>query len=179
MSAALTFIQQLLTGRGYWLCVLFTGLAMEGVALYYQYALGDEPCQICIHIRIWVAAFTLLALVMCLIPRKPYVNTAAHLLTVVTTIGLWERCKYLLDIELGRGHGSCEFYLGFPDWFALDQWLPWLFEVRNLCSLTPLLPGGISMAEALIVTASLLVVVSITAMALNLKSALSATESAA
>jgi disulfide bond formation protein DsbB len=37
-----------------------------------------------------------------------------------------------------------------PDWFAVDRWLPWLFEVRNLCSYTPEIALGISMAEALL-----------------------------
>ncbi|MEP4485808.1 MAG: disulfide bond formation protein B [Halioglobus sp.] len=165
----IAFIRQLLTSKGYWVCVLLTGIALEAVALFYQYALGDEPCQICIHIRIWVAAFTLLALIMCLLPRNNILNLIAHLLTVVTTVGLWERCKYLLDVELGRGDASCNFYLGFPEWFALDSWLPWLFEVRNLCSLTPMLPGGISMAEGLIVIASILLPISLLALGLNIK----------
>jgi len=170
----MAFIHQLLTGKVYWVCVLLTGLALEGVALFYQYALGEEPCQICVHIRIWVAAFTLLALIMCVLPRNRIMNLIAHMLTVVTTVGLWERCKYLMDVELGRGDASCNFYLGFPEWFALDSWVPWLFEVRNLCSLTPLLPGGISMAEALIVIASILVVISLLALGLNLRSTMSA-----
>ena len=36
-----------------------------------------------------------------------------------------------------------------PDWFAVDRWMPWLFEVRNLCSFTPEMLFGLSMAETL------------------------------
>ena len=37
-----------------------------------------------------------------------------------------------------------------PDWFAVDRWFPALFEVRNICSYTPDIAFGISMAEALL-----------------------------
>ena len=36
-----------------------------------------------------------------------------------------------------------------PSWFAVDQWFPALFEVKNICSYTPEIAFGISMAEAL------------------------------
>jgi disulfide bond formation protein DsbB len=36
-----------------------------------------------------------------------------------------------------------------PDWFAVDRWMPWLFEVRNLCSFTPEMLFGLSMSETL------------------------------
>jgi len=40
-----------------------------------------------------------------------------------------------------------------PDWFAVDQWFPSLFEVRNLCSYTPDMLFGTSMAEGLLLIA--------------------------
>ena len=46
-----------------------------------------------------------------------------------------------------------------PDWFAIDQWFPSLFEVRNLCSFTPEIPFGLSMAEGLLLIAGLLGIV--------------------
>jgi disulfide bond formation protein DsbB len=64
-----------------------------------------------------------------------------------------ERSWYLYQLENGIGEGSCQFFLGFPEWFALDQWFPFLFEVRNLCGYTPELLFGISMAEGLIAAA--------------------------
>jgi disulfide bond formation protein DsbB len=47
-----------------------------------------------------------------------------------------------------------------PDWFAVDQWFPSLFEVRNLCSYTPDMLFGISMAEGLLGIAVALLVIS-------------------
>jgi protein dithiol:quinone oxidoreductase len=160
-------IREILLGKWYWLLLALTGIVMEGVALYYQYGLGDEPCQICIHIRIWVAAFTLLAVLMCVLPRSRLLNIGGHLLGLGIMAGLWERCRYLLDVENGLGDASCEFFLGFPDWFALDRWLPALFEVRNLCGPTPLMPGGISMAQYLMASAWILLLLSAVALGVN------------
>ena len=54
-----------------------------------------------------------------------------------------------------------------PDWFAIDQWFPSLFEVRNLCSFTPEMLFGLSMAEALMAVAVALSVVIVVALAAN------------
>jgi disulfide bond formation protein DsbB len=143
----------LLTTRRYWLALLVLGLSLEAVALFYQHFLGDEPCQACIHTRIWVAAFTLVALVMSLVPRKAAFSSVAHTLVLICALGLLERSWFLYQLENGVATGSCEFFLGFPEWFALDRWFPFLFEVRNLCSFTPELILGISMAQGLIAVA--------------------------
>jgi disulfide bond formation protein DsbB len=117
--------------------------------LYYQYALGDEPCQVCIHARLWVVAFTLIALIMLITPQITLVRVLGNLGVLIAGAGLFERARYLYRLENGIGDGSCQFQLGMPNWFAVDRWMPWLFEVRNLCSFTPEMPLGVSMAETL------------------------------
>lgn len=159
----------LLCTRWYWLALALVGVGMLGVALYYQYGLGEEPCQICIHARIWVAAWTVLALVMCCLPGRRTLNAAANLLVIACAVGLGERSWYLYKIENGIGNGSCEFFLGFPDWFALDRWLPALFEVRNLCSYSPEMLFGISMAESLLLAAAGIALVGAAALYANLR----------
>ena len=72
-----------------------------------------------------------------------------------TGLGLAERSWFLYQIENGRGDGSCGFMLGAPDWFPIDRWLPGIFEVRNLCSFTPDVLFGISMAEALLIVSAI------------------------
>lgn len=158
----------LLTTRAYWVLLVILGVIMEATALYYQYALGDEPCQVCIQIRIWVAAFILLALLMCLLPTQKLLSVGGHLLALACMVGFFERSKFLYDVETGRGNGSCEFFLGFPDWFALDRWLPFLFEVRNLCGFTPNMPWGLTMAESLLALSVALCVTATAALVTNL-----------
>ena len=135
--------------RWYWLGLALFGIALLGAALYYQYALGDEPCQVCIHARLWVVASTLIALIMLITPQIPLLRALGNLGVLIAGGGLYERARYLYRLENGIGDGSCQFQLGMPDWFAVDRWIPWLFEVRNLCSYTPEMLFGLSMAETL------------------------------
>ena len=145
----MTTLSHFLKSRWYWLTLVLFGIALLSVALYYQYALGDEPCQVCIHARLWVVAFTLIALIMLITPQITLVRAVGNLGVLTAAAGLFARARYLYRLENGIGDGSCQFQLGMPDWFAVDRWMPWLFEVRNLCSFTPEMLLGLSMAETL------------------------------
>ena len=138
-------------GAWYWLAILATGLSLEAVALYYQYALDYYPCVLCIHVRIWVLGFVLAALLALFVRSFRYLRTLMHGLTVVLSLGLLERAWMLLGIERGTVEGSCSFDSGLPAWFALDQWFPALFKVWEACGYTPEILFGITMAEGLVV----------------------------
>ena len=164
----MNFLSHILQTRWYWIALAIAGSALLTVALYYQYVLGDEPCQVCIHARLWVVAFTLIALVMLITPQPRILRLVANIGVVVACAGLTERARYLYRLENGIGNGSCQFQLGMPDWFAVDQWIPWLFEVRNLCSFTPTMLFGLSMAESLMGIGALLCFVAAATMAMDL-----------
>ena len=138
------------TLRSLWWAMLILGGGMFAAALYWQYALGDDPCQVCIHARLWVVAITLIGAIMLVLPTNTGTGLGGLVLLLVSSIGLGERSYFLYEIENFRGEGSCQFTLGMPDWFAVDRWFPALFEVRNICSYTPEIAFGISMAEALL-----------------------------
>ncbi len=157
----MTTLLNLFASRWYWVALALGGIGLLAVALFYQYQLGEEPCQVCIHARIWVMAFTLVALVMCFLPVHRLLYTFSNVLVIASAIGLWERSWYLYQIENGRGDGSCEFQLGMPEWFALDRWFPDLFEVRNLCTYTPEMLFGLSMAESLMIAAACIIAVAV------------------
>ena len=150
----MTTVSRFLQSRWYWLTLALFGIALLGVALYYQYALGDEPCQVCIHARLWVVAFTLIALIMLITPQISIFRVLGNMGVLLAGFGLTERARYLYLLENGIGDGSCQFQLGMPDWLAVDRWMPWLFEVRNLCSFTPEMLFGLSMAETLFAVGS-------------------------
>ena len=96
-----------------------------------------------------MVAFTLIALIMLITPQITLARVVGNLAVFIAGAGLFERARYLYRLENGIGDGSCQFQLGMPDWFAVDRWMPWLFEVRNLCSFTPEMLFGLSMAETL------------------------------
>jgi disulfide bond formation protein DsbB len=144
----------------YWgALALFGGLVLA-VALYFQYARNEWPCVLCIHARIWVLGFTLAALLGLIMRRNRLLNGLAHGLVLVMAIGLLERAWILLGTERGTLFGDCSMDSGLPPWFALDKWFPQVFEVQASCGYTPELWSGFTMAEALLVTAVLLGIVS-------------------
>ena len=165
----MTTLSQFLQSRWYWLALALFGIALLSVALYYQYALGDEPCQVCIHARLWVVAFTLIALIMLITPQITLARVLGNLGVLTAAAGLFERARYLYRLENGIGDGSCQFQLGMPDWFAVDRWMPWLFEVRNLCSFTPEMLFGLSMAETLMAVGAGICLLALWTLALDLR----------
>ena len=165
----MTTLSQFLQSRWYWLALALFGIALLSVALYYQYALGDEPCQVCIHARLWVVAFTLIALIMLITPQITLARVVGNLGVLTAAAGLFERARYLYRLENGIGDGSCQFQLGMPDWFAVDRWMPWLFEVRNLCSFTPEMLFGLSMAETLMAVGAGICLLALWTLALDLR----------
>jgi disulfide bond formation protein DsbB len=142
------------SGKGittvYWLLVLIFGMAMEGIALYFQYGLGYGPCVLCIHVRIYVMAFMLVALIALLSRHSRLMNILTSVTGLGLAIGLAERSWKTLGVERGFIEGACDMDSGLPNWFALDKWFPTVFEPWEPCGYTPELLFGITMAEGLI-----------------------------
>ena len=153
----------------YWILLIILGVALEAVALYFQYALDEWPCVLCIHVRIWVMAFIIVSLIALFVRNNPLMNRVAHLFMLLSAIGLAERSWQLLAVERGWVFGACDMDLGVPAWFALDKWFPLIFEVQASCGYTPQLLLGVTMAEALMV---LSIIMSLVAAALSVGSLL-------
>ncbi len=147
--------------RIYWVLLLVLGITLEGVALYYQYMLDEWPCVLCIHIRIWVLGFILVAILGLFLGAYRTINRTLHLLNSAIMIGLVERSWQTLAVERGWVFGDCNMDAGLPPWFALDRWFPLVFEVQTTCGYTPLIALNFSMAEILMVMSVMLLIVSL------------------
>ncbi len=154
------FLLNLSTQRRYWAALMLIGAALEGGALYYQYVLDEWPCVLCIHVRIWVAAFMLLAMIAIFCTNSIVATRVAHFLNIGIMIGLLERSWKVLAVERGWIFGDCDMDLGMPAWFALDKWIPSLFEVQAACGYSPLILFDITMAELLVVISALMLIMS-------------------
>ena len=66
----------------YWLALVVLGLFMETVALTYQHVLEYMPCVLCIHVRIWVLGFILLALLALFVRRSRPLLIMVHVLNL-------------------------------------------------------------------------------------------------
>ena len=154
------FLIDLSGQRRYWAALVLIGIVLEAAALYYQYVLDEWPCVLCIHVRIWVMAFILLGMIAIFCVQSKLAMRFAHGFNVIIMVGLVERSWNVLAVERGWIFGSCELDLGMPAWFALDKWVPSLFEVQTSCGYTPLILFNITMAEVLLVFSALLLIIS-------------------
>ena len=170
-------LNHMLPMRALWWAMLLSGAGMFMAALYWQYALGEDPCQVCIQARLWVVAITLIGAVMLVLPDNALSSLGGLALLLASSVGLGERSYYLYEIENFRGDGSCQFTLGMPDWFAVDRWFPALFEVRNICSYTPEIAFGVSMAETLLGISVLIALITVVVGGKLMTSTLSVTKS--
>lgn len=138
-----------LESKLFWLMLIALGLMMDGVALFYQYVMEELPCILCIHFRLLFITAIVLSFIGLLLRS----NRVARLLISLSLFGvasfMAERSYQLLGTEKGFVLGECSMDLGYPAWFAIDKWVPWLFQPMTSCGYTPKLLFGITMAEAL------------------------------
>ena len=156
---------------GYWLAMAVGALALEGIALYYQYALDQYPCVVCIHVRIWVAAFAVVGVLGLALKRSRGGLLVANVLSLVVAIGFAERSWRTLALERRWIEElACTMDAGLPTWFALDHWFPTVFGVQASCGLTPIIAFDITMAESLMAISVVALVVTALVTAATLRS---------
>ncbi|MCZ6881826.1 MAG: disulfide bond formation protein B [Gammaproteobacteria bacterium] len=145
----------------YWTLLLVLGLSLEFSALFYQYVLGEWPCVLCIHLRIWVLGFIVVAILALLVDGNQWLMRGLHLVNTGMMTGFVERSWQTLAVERGWVFGDCNMESGLPPWFALDKWFPALFEVQTACGYTPIILFNITMAEMLLAISSVLLLISV------------------
>ena len=156
----LRLVDYLLFNRAYAWALLLLGVALEAVALSYQYLLDYGPCPLCIHVRVGVLCFMLVSL-LGLLASGRVIWRVVYLLNVSIFAGLSERAYWLLGTEQGFAISECGMDANFPAWLPLDRWLPAVFEPWESCGYTPELFLGISMAEASMLLFPVLLILSL------------------
>jgi len=161
-------LKNLSQNRLYWLSYIVLGLGLLAIALFYQYVLEELPCVVCIQVRLWFSLLILVALVGLILRKNTLLNLLAQSGLIVSAIGLVERSYLLLGTERGFIFADCGFNAGLPEWFAIEQWIPWLYQVETSCGYTPEILFGITMAEALMLLSVCLLIVSVTVIVVTL-----------
>lgn len=144
-----------------WADIAIVCLGMWGVALFYQYGLGTDPCVLCIHVRLWVTVILGISLLAIVLNQHPWAQVTAWLGFLGSSGALLERSWVLAGTERGWIMGSCSFDMnpGLPAWLPLHEWFPELFRPLTTCGRTPELMFGISMADGLMVMSGLFTVI--------------------
>ena len=158
---SLTRLQQWLSSTYFWGFLILFSLSMEGTALFYQYVLDEPPCVLCIHFRLLFMAIIFLSL-FALWAKNYYWGRILSVFTLLfVSVALAERSYQLLGTERHFVLSDCSFALNFPEWIAVDKWLPWMFKPMTSCGYTPEVLFGITMAEALSALSVVLVIFSL------------------
>lgn len=147
--------------RVYWLALIALSLLNLIVALYYQYALDEWPCVLCIQIRLWFSVLLVVGIIGFFLRQHLWPRLLSQLASLLVATGLAERSYMLLGTEKGFVFSDCGFDAGLPPWLALEDWLPWLYRVEASCGYTPELLLGITMAEALMILSVGLLVITL------------------
>jgi disulfide bond formation protein DsbB len=114
----------------------------------------------CIQVRLWISLFVIVSIIGLLSRNTKVIHALAQFSIVLIAAALVERSYMLLGTERGFVFSNCGVGLGMPAWFAIEEWLPWLYRVETSCGYTPEIIFGITMAETLMVLSVLLLVIS-------------------
>ena len=144
----------------YWSAYIVAVLILLAAALYFQFVREELPCLMCIQVRLLVSLLVIVAFAGLFSRHNRVINSIAHLSVVMIAAGLTERSYQLLGTERGFVFGDCGFDLGLPGWFAIEDWLPWLYRVETSCGYTPEIIFGVTIAESLMVLSVLLLLLS-------------------
>ena len=129
-------LAQLAYKRSAWLILGFSALALELAALYFQYAMGLEPCIKCIYQRAAVFGVMVAAFTAALAPNWLLMRLAGFAGALVSSVWGLKIAIEHVDSQTTTDIFSmvpCGFRAEFPSWLPLDQWLPSVFEVTGTC----------------------------------------------
>jgi protein dithiol:quinone oxidoreductase len=118
-----------------WLGLALAALALELTALFFQYILNLDPCELCIYQRAMVLGLLLAALITMSAPRIAVIRWIGYLGVGAAAGGCLMLALELSGIQTGliEPSLSCDVNAHFPSWLKLDQWVPAVFQPTGFC----------------------------------------------
>jgi disulfide bond formation protein DsbB len=132
----LQFLNRCSKGRGAWLLMALTALALELIALYFQHVMLLQPCVMCIYERVALFGILGASLLGAIAPQSPL----RYVAIVVWIYSAWRGVQLAWVHAMMQLHPSpfttCDFFVSFPSWLPLDKWFPAIFVASGDCSVT-------------------------------------------
>lgn len=130
----LQFFNRCSQGRGTWLLMAGTALALELVALYFQHVMLLKPCVMCIYERCALFGILGASMVGTIAPKTPLRYVAILLWFYSAWEGVQLAWKHTMIQLHPSPFNTCDFFVSFPSWLPLDKWLPTVFHASGDCS---------------------------------------------
>lgn len=148
----LVFFKRLSVQRTGWLLLIISALALEGIALYFQYGMKLQPCVMCIYERVALFGILFAGVVGFIAPRFLLFRLLALLIAFFSTVkGLLISLKHV-DYQLHPAPwNQCSYLPEFPQTLPLDKWFPVLFQPTGSCDDVVWTFLGFSMAQWIVV----------------------------
>ncbi|MBF89672.1 MAG: disulfide bond formation protein DsbB [Candidatus Marinimicrobia bacterium] len=117
-----------------WGIFALSALGLECAALFFQYAMGLEPCIMCVYQRLAVAGVLFTSIIGFLASRKFWGQIFAHGLMVYASGEGLMVAKEHVEMQSGDSFFfACEFVPNFPSWMPLHEWFPGVFAATGDC----------------------------------------------
>lgn len=131
----LGFLKEMSLKRSFWLLFILSGLALEGVALYFQHNMGLSPCVMCIYERIALFGICIAGVVGLIAPRFLLLRLLALFIAIFCAFkGLMLAIKHANYQFNPSPWNQCPIKVDFPPTLPLNQWFPNIFEATGSCS---------------------------------------------
>lgn len=131
----LRYLNQCSRGRGAWLLLALTALALELVALFFQHVMGLKPCVMCIYERCALFGVMGAGIVGAIAPKSLPVRWAGLVIWLYSAYQGLVLSMQHTDIQLHPNpFVTCDFAARFPSWLPLDKWLPSVFVASGDCA---------------------------------------------
>ncbi|KZN62696.1 hypothetical protein N473_18910 [Pseudoalteromonas luteoviolacea CPMOR-1] len=128
-----------------WGLLFLSALTFEIVALYFQYAMGLEPCVMCIYQRTAMLGVLIAAFIGLCGTSNYFVRLGATAGWGIAAIWGWLLAREHLDMQTTTDPFAftCAFEPNFP--VPLHEWIPSFFAVTGSCSNIDWSFAGLSM----------------------------------
>ncbi|MDU6684889.1 MAG: disulfide bond formation protein DsbB [Enterobacteriaceae bacterium] len=130
----LRYLNKCSHGRGAWLLMAFTALALELVALWFQHVMLLKPCVLCIYERSALFGVMGAGIVGAIAPKTPLRFVAI----LIWLYSAWRGIQLAYEHTMIQLHPSpfmtCDFAARFPSWLPLDKWIPQVFVASGDCA---------------------------------------------
>lgn len=128
-------IGRLVETRSAWFLLLLSTLGLLAAALYFQFALGLEPCVKCVYQRVamlGIAAATILPLLAIRFALARLLGLLGWFIAAGWGFLIAREHNNLQNSE-NAFFAVCETFPNFPGWAPLHEWLPEFFAAPGLC----------------------------------------------